>query len=50
MRYPEGFFSSININLIYPETKPNTAHIALAKLEEIGKLNIIKNIEHKLII
>ncbi|MDB2153821.1 NAD-dependent protein deacylase [Clostridium butyricum] len=41
MRYPEEFFEFYRDKLIYPETKPNAAHIALAKLEEMGKLKAI---------
>lgn len=35
---PEGFFSYYRKNMIYPDAKPNAAHIALAKLEAQGKL------------
>lgn len=41
MRYPEEFFSFYKAKLIYPEAKPNGAHIALAKLEEMGKLKAV---------
>ena len=41
MRYPEEFFRFYKDKLIYPEAKPNAAHIALAKLEEIGKLKAV---------
>lgn len=41
MRYPEEFFEFYKDKLIYPEAKPNAAHIALAKLEEMGKLKAI---------
>ena len=41
MRYPEEFFKFYKDKLIYPEAKPNAAHIALAKLEEMGKLKAI---------
>lgn len=41
MRYPEEFFSFYKSKLIYPEAKPNGAHIALAKLEEMGKLKAV---------
>ena len=36
MRYPEEFFEFYKDKLIYPESKPNAAHIALAKLEKMG--------------
>ncbi|NMS88693.1 NAD-dependent protein deacylase [Clostridioides difficile] len=41
VRYPEDFFEFYKDKLIYPNAKPNNAHIALAKLEEIGKLKAI---------
>ena len=41
MRYPEEFFEFYRDKLIYPEAKPNDAHIALAKLEEMGKLKAV---------
>lgn len=41
MRYPEEFFEFYKDKLIYPEAKPNKAHIALARLEEMGKLSAV---------
>ena len=41
MRYPEEFFEFYKDKLIYPDAKPNDAHIALAKLEEMGKLKAV---------
>ena len=41
MKYPREFFNFYKAKLIYPEAKPNDAHIALAKLEEIGKLKAV---------
>lgn len=41
VRYPEEFFNFYKSKLIYPEAKPNAAHLALAKLEKIGKLKAI---------
>lgn len=41
MRYPEEFFNFYKAKLIYPEAKPNGAHIALAKLEKMGKLKAV---------
>ena len=35
----ETFFDYYKNNLIYQDAKPNKAHLALAKLEELGKLN-----------
>ena len=40
-KYPEEFFKFYKSKLIYPEAKPNNGHLALAKLEEIGKLKAI---------
>ncbi len=41
IKYPEEFFNFYRSNLIYPKAKPNKAHIALAKLEEMGKLKAV---------
>lgn len=41
MRYPEEFFNFYKAKLVYPEAKPNACHIALAKLEEMGKLKAV---------
>ena len=41
VRYPEEFYEFYKDKLIYPEAKPNDCHIALAKLEEMGKLKAI---------
>ncbi|AXU27328.1 TPA: NAD-dependent protein deacylase [Clostridioides difficile] len=41
VRYPEEFFEFYKDKLIYPNAKPNNAHIALAKLEEMGKLKTV---------
>lgn len=41
MRYPEDFFEFYKDKLIYPQAKPNDAHIALARLEEMGKLRAV---------
>ena len=41
MRYPEDFFKFYKDKLIYQDAKPNNAHKALAKLEEIGKLKAV---------
>lgn len=41
VRYPEEFFSFYKENLVYPEAKPNDCHIALARLEEMGKLKAV---------
>lgn len=46
--YPEIFFDYYRKNLIYPDAKPNKAHKALAKLEQVGKLSavITQNIDN----
>ena len=41
MKYPEEFFRFYKDKLIYQDAKPNAAHIALAKLEEMGKLKAV---------
>jgi NAD-dependent deacetylase len=41
MQYPEEFFEFYKSKLIYPDAKPNAAHYALAKLEEMGKLRAV---------
>ena len=41
MKYPKEFFEFYKDKLIYPEAKPNAAHLALAKLEEMGKLKAV---------
>jgi NAD-dependent deacetylase len=41
VRYPEDFYAFYKEKLIYPEAKPNGAHIALAKLEQMGKLKAV---------
>ena len=41
VKYPEEFFEFYKDKLIYPNAKPNDAHKALAKLEEMGKLKAV---------
>ncbi len=41
IRYPDEFFRFYKDKLIYPDAKPNNAHKALSKLEEIGKLKAV---------
>jgi NAD-dependent deacetylase len=41
IRYTEDFYSFYKDKLIYPNAKPNAGHLALAKLEEMGKLKAI---------
>ena len=41
VHYPEEFFSFYKKNLVYPDAKPNACHIALARLEEMGKLDAV---------
>ena len=40
-RFPEDFFDFYKQYLVYPEAKPNDCHIALAKLEQMGKLKAV---------
>lgn len=41
INHTEEFYQYYKENLIFKDTKPNKAHIALAKLEEIGKLKAV---------
>lgn len=41
MRNRKTFFDYYKKNLIYPDAKPNAAHLALAKLEAEGKLKAV---------
>ena len=41
IRYPEEFYEFYRDKMIYTEAKPNKAHYALAKLEELGKLKAV---------
>jgi NAD-dependent deacetylase len=41
VRSPEIFYAYYKENLLYPDAKPNKAHIALAALEEQGKLRAV---------
>ena len=38
----EDFFDFYKKKMVYKDAKPNDAHIALAKLEEMGKLTAVK--------
>ena len=44
IRYPEEFFNFYKAKLIYPEAKPNKAHITLARLEKNRKNAVHSNI------
>ena len=46
--HPDIFYEYLKEMLIYPDAKPNNAHIGLAKLEEMGKLKavITQNIDN----
>ncbi len=41
IRHTEDFFDFYKAKMIYKEAKPNDAHIALAKLENMGKLKAV---------
>lgn len=41
INHTEEFYQHYKENLIFKDAKPNKAHIALAKLEEIGKLKAV---------
>lgn len=47
MHQPDQFYKFYREKLIYPEAKPNAAHLALARLESTGKLKsvITQNID-----
>ncbi|MBQ8812906.1 MAG: NAD-dependent protein deacylase [Lachnospiraceae bacterium] len=40
-RKPDEFFRFYRNKMLFPEAKPNAAHLALAKLEEMGKLSAV---------
>ena len=40
-RYPEKFYRYYKKNMLYPNAKPNGAHKALSKLEQMGKLSAV---------
>lgn len=46
-KYPQKFYDYYKKNMLYPNVKPNAAHLALAKLEQMGKLTsvITQNID-----
>ena len=41
IRYPEEFYNFYRNKMIYLKAKPNPCHIALAKLEKMGKLKAV---------
>lgn len=41
VRHTDEFYDFYKKNLVYPDAKPNDCHIALAKLEEMGKLRAV---------
>lgn len=41
VQHTEEFYDFYKKNLVYPEAKPNACHIALARLEEMGKLKAV---------
>ncbi|MFQ9985488.1 MAG: Sir2 family NAD-dependent protein deacetylase, partial [Lachnospiraceae bacterium] len=40
-RYPEDFFAFYREKLLYPDARPNACHLALARLEALGKLSAV---------
>ena len=40
-RNPEEFYRFYKIKMLFPNAKPNAAHLALARLEEQGKLRAV---------
>lgn len=41
MRHPEEFYRFYRNNMVAPDARPNAAHIALTKLEKMGKLQAV---------
>ncbi|HHV64354.1 MAG TPA: NAD-dependent protein deacylase [Peptococcaceae bacterium] len=41
LKYPEDFFDYYKNKLVYKDAQPNNAHLALAKLEQMGKLKAV---------
>ena len=41
MEHTKDFFDFYSSRMIYKDAKPNNAHVALAKLEELGKLKAV---------
>ncbi|MGL4992405.1 MAG: NAD-dependent protein deacylase [Sarcina sp.] len=41
IKYPKEFFNFYKEKLVYPNAKPNKAHLALVELEKMGKLKAI---------
>lgn len=41
MRSPEGFYRFYRDKMLYPDAKPNPAHLRLAALEEAGRLQAV---------
>ena len=41
MRKPEEFYRFYRNKMLFPNAKPNRAHLALAKLEQEGKLKAV---------
>ncbi len=39
--HPHEFYSYYRANMLYPNAKPNACHIALARLEKMGKLKAV---------
>ncbi len=39
--YPRDFFSFYRDSMLYPDAKPNAAHLALARLEDLGVLSAV---------
>ena len=41
MAHPDKFYEFYKDRMIYPDAKPNTTHLVLAKMEEMGKLKAV---------
>ena len=40
-RHPDDFWEFYRSVMLYPDAKPNAAHLALARLEKAGKLSCV---------
>ena len=40
-KHPQNFYEYYRNEMLYPDAKPNAAHLALAKLEKMGKLTAV---------
>ncbi len=41
MRHPEEFFDFYRARMVYPDARPNAAHLTLARMEKDGRLQVV---------